>query len=68
MQRANVGDEKVEMWTRNVEEMDKVLRDNDDEPALPQAERAEKKKAGKQSDNSARNINKFSNINEANLF
>lgn len=64
MQRANVGDEKVEQWTRNVEEMDAVLRENDEAPVNAKAE----KKGAKKSDNSARNINKFSNINEADLF
>jgi len=30
MQRANVDEDKVKVWTENVEEMDKALRENDD--------------------------------------
>jgi hypothetical protein len=66
MQRANVDDDKVKVWTENVEEMDKVLRENDGEGANVKEKKGGEKK--KKSDNSARNINKFSNIAEADLF
>lgn len=70
MQRANLDEEKVKAWAENVEEMDKVLREDDasNQPVITSSDRDKKKKNKQKSDNSTRNISKFSNITENDLF
>lgn len=59
MKRANMDHEQVVAWTSNVEQMDKVLRGDDEEGGA---------NADGLSDNAAQNISKFSQINKGSLF
>jgi hypothetical protein len=57
MQRANMSEEKVVAWSSNVDEMDRVFR-GEEESVVGDG----------LSDNAARNISKFAQINEGSLF
>jgi len=58
MQRANVEEKKVQLWADNVEEMDQVLRN----------EGKVEERGEAMSDNTTRNIVKFSNVQTEDLF